>query len=157
MPREGEETIITATIKNAGFEDTVVVRFYFGDPASVGVQIGTDQIIPSLPLDSSTQISITASFTGTCGKTIFVVAASDNLISETKRLSDAELKIGQVEHSAGFRKRGYAFLSGRNSTIFSMSWSSPACPMMQRSLMHLAMEILSGCAYSTPQNDLPVR
>ncbi len=85
MPREGEETIITATIKNAGFEDTsnVVVRFYIGDPSAGGVQIGVDQIIPSLSVNSTAQVSVNSSFSGTGGKTIFVVVDPDNSISET--------------------------------------------------------------------------
>ncbi len=85
MPQENVETTITATIKNAGYEDAsnIVVRFYFGDPSSGGVQIGSDQIIPTLIINSSTQVSATASFTGTGGKTIFVVSDPDNTISET--------------------------------------------------------------------------
>jgi large repetitive protein len=85
MPRENEETTITATIGNTGYEDAsnITVRFFLGDPSSGGTQIGTDQVIPSLALGSSSQVAITQSFTGTGGKTIFVVADPDGLISET--------------------------------------------------------------------------
>ncbi len=85
MPQENETITITATVRNIGYEDAsgIIVRFYLGDPSSGGIQIGSDQIIPSLSVNSSAQVSITASFTGTGGKTIFVVADPDGLISET--------------------------------------------------------------------------
>ncbi len=85
MPQENVETTITATIKNSGYDTAanIIVRFFLGDPAAGGTQIGLDQIIPSLSVNSSAQVSITASFTGTGGKTIFVVADPDGLISET--------------------------------------------------------------------------
>jgi len=87
MPREGEETIITASIKNSGFDtaSNVLVRFYLGDPNAGGTQIGTDQTIPSLTPNSSAPVSVTASFTGTGGKAIFVVVDPNNLISETTK------------------------------------------------------------------------
>ncbi len=91
MPQEGEETTITVTIKNAGYEtaSNIAVRFYLGDPSTgsgqvpSGVQIGADQTIPSLTPNSSAPVSVTASFTGIGGKTIFVIVDPDNLISET--------------------------------------------------------------------------
>ena len=87
MPQSGATTTISAAISNTGYDNAsnVIVRFYLGDPASGGVQIGTDQIIPSLAPNSSTQVSVTASFTGTGSKTIFVVVDPDNLISETSK------------------------------------------------------------------------
>jgi subtilase family serine protease len=87
MPQEGETTTITATIQNAGFDSAsnILVRFFLGDPASGGTQIGADQIIPSLAPNSSTPVSVTASFTGTGNKSIYVVADPDNLISETSK------------------------------------------------------------------------
>ncbi len=85
MPQENESVTITATVHNTGFDSAsnVIVRFYLGDPSAGGVQIGSDQIIPSLSVNSSSSVSITQSFTGTGGKTIFVVVDPDNLISET--------------------------------------------------------------------------
>ncbi len=87
MPQSGATTTISAVISNTGYDNAsnVIVRFYLGDPASGGTQIGTDQIIPFITLGSSAQASITASFTGTGGKTIFVVVDPDNLISETSK------------------------------------------------------------------------
>jgi len=87
MPREGEETTITATVKNSGFDtaSSIIARLYLGDPSTGGVQIGTDQLIPSLTPNASTPISVTAAFTGTGNKTIFVVVDPDNLISETSK------------------------------------------------------------------------
>ena len=85
MPKENVETTITATIKNAGYDDAsdIIVRFFIGDPANGGIQVGSDQIIPSLTPNSSTPVSVTASFTGIGGKTIFVIVDPDNVISET--------------------------------------------------------------------------
>ena len=85
MPIENESITITAAVKNTGFDNAsnIIVRFYLGDPSAGGTQIGSDQIIPSLSVNSSSQVSITQSFTGTGGKTIFVVADPDNTISET--------------------------------------------------------------------------
>ncbi len=85
MPQEGEEVTISATVNNNGLEtaSNVIARFYLGDPATGGTQLGTDQFISTLTPNSSTPISITASFTGTGGKTIFVVVDPDGVISET--------------------------------------------------------------------------
>jgi large repetitive protein len=75
MPQSGATTTISAVISNTGYDNTsnVIVRFYLGDPSAGGTQIGTDQIRPFIALGSSAQATITASFTGTGGKTIFVV------------------------------------------------------------------------------------
>ncbi|MEK6697667.1 MAG: CARDB domain-containing protein [Nitrospirota bacterium] len=85
MPREGETITLTANVRNSGYDSAsdIVVRFYLGDPSAGGMQIGVDQILPSLSVNSSSQASISQSFTGTGGKTIFVVADPDNTISET--------------------------------------------------------------------------
>ncbi len=85
MPQEGETITITATIKNTGLDvaSNIVVRFYQGDPASGGVQIGADQIIPSLSINASAQASISQSFDNTGSKTIFAVVDPNGLISET--------------------------------------------------------------------------
>ena len=87
MPQTGEAVTITANVNNAGLDSAsgIVVRFYSGDPASGGVQIGTDQIISSLALGSSALASITATFTDTGNRTIFAVADPENLISETSK------------------------------------------------------------------------
>jgi hypothetical protein len=87
MPQSGATTTISAAISNTGYDNAsnVIVRFYLGDPSAEGVQVGADQIISFLSVSSSAQASITASFTGTGGKTIFVVVDPDNLISETSR------------------------------------------------------------------------
>jgi hypothetical protein len=87
MPQSGAATTISAVIRNTGYDNAsnVIVRFYLGEPAAGGTRIGTDQIIPFIALGSSAQASITASFTGTGGKTIFVVVDPDNLISETSK------------------------------------------------------------------------
>ena len=80
MPREGEDVTVTALVANNGFEDAsnVIVRFYLGDPATGGVQIGTDQIIPLIALGSSAQASITQNFTGSGAKTVYAVVDPDN-------------------------------------------------------------------------------
>ncbi len=85
MPREGEDVTITALVANNGLEDAanVVVRFYTGDPASSGVQIGTDQVIQLVARGSWSETTVTASFSGNGAKTIFAVVDPDNLIVET--------------------------------------------------------------------------
>ncbi|MDH4164481.1 MAG: hypothetical protein OEW15_17605 [Nitrospirota bacterium] len=85
MPQEGEETTVTAAVRNSGLESAsgVIVRFYQGDPSSGGVQIGSDQVIPTLAVSSTAYSAITASFTATGGKTVFAVVDPDNLVAET--------------------------------------------------------------------------
>jgi len=87
MPQTGELITITAVIKNTGLEpaSNILVRFYQGDPATGGIQIGADQIIPLLTPNSSTPVSVTALFSGTGTRNIFVVVDPDNLISETSK------------------------------------------------------------------------
>jgi len=94
MPQEGETITITANVNNTGLDNAsnIIVRFFLGDPSAGsgqvpagGIQIGIDQVIPTLIVGGSAQTSITASFTGTGGKTIFVVVDPDNLISETSK------------------------------------------------------------------------
>jgi subtilase family serine protease/prenyltransferase beta subunit len=87
MPQDGETITITATVHNTGFDSAanIIVRFFLGDPAAGGTQIGADQVISTLPVGGTAQASITASITGTGGKTIFVMADPHNLISETSK------------------------------------------------------------------------
>lgn len=87
MPQAGENVTITATVNNTGLDSAsgAVVRFFLGDPAAGGTQIGTDQILSSLAVSSTAYSSITASFSVTGGKTIFAVVDPDNLISETSK------------------------------------------------------------------------
>jgi prenyltransferase beta subunit len=84
-PQEGQAVNTTATVRNTGLEDAtnVVVRFFSGDPASGGIQTGADQIIASVPAGGSTQVSVTHTFTGTGGRTIFVQIDPNNQIAET--------------------------------------------------------------------------
>jgi subtilase family serine protease len=90
MPQTGESITITASIKNTGLEpaSNIIVRFYQGDPAAGGTQIGTDQVIQLIALGSSSTASVTTVFTGTGSKTIFVVADPDNLISEITKVDN---------------------------------------------------------------------
>jgi len=90
MPQENETVTITAKVHNTGFDSAsgIVVRFFLGDPSAGGTQLGLDQIIPTLVVGGSSQASITASFTGTGGKTIFVKVDPDNTIAETNELDN---------------------------------------------------------------------
>ena len=87
MPQSEATTTISAVVSNTGYDNAsnVIVRFYLGDPAVGGTQIGTDQVIQLIAIGSWSQASVTASFSGTGGKTIFVIADPDNLISETSK------------------------------------------------------------------------
>jgi len=89
-PQEGEVATLQATIRNAGLQDAtnVVVRFFLGDPNAGGVQIGTDQVIASIPSGTSAPVSITHSFTGTGGRTIFVQVDPANAIAETSEIDN---------------------------------------------------------------------
>lgn len=84
-PQEDDSATLQATIRNTGIRDAsnVVVRFFLGDPNAGGVQIGTDQVIASIPSGSSDSVSITHSFTGTGGRTLFVQVDPANAIAET--------------------------------------------------------------------------
>jgi subtilase family serine protease len=90
MPQTGESITITASIKNTGLEpaSSIIVRFYQGDPATGGIQIGTDQAIPSLLINASTRVSASTAFIGTGTRNIFVVADPDNLISEITKVDN---------------------------------------------------------------------
>src|SRR5574341_15974 len=85
MPQSGESVTITAAVGNSGLENAsnIVVRFYSGDPASGGVEIGPDQVIPNIAAGSSSLAAVTYDFTDTGSRTIFVVADPDNQIVET--------------------------------------------------------------------------
>ncbi|MCC7353286.1 MAG: hypothetical protein IT330_05965, partial [Anaerolineae bacterium] len=81
----GEIVSITAALRNfsnVGTGGNVRVRFYQGDPASGGTQIGSDQIIPVMnPRDRRT---VTTQWTasGTGEQRIYVVMDPDNQITE---------------------------------------------------------------------------
>ncbi len=85
MPQAGEAVTITATVNNSGLEaaNSVVVRFYQGDPASGGAQIGADKVTPFVASSSEFGVSVTANFNEAGSKTIFVVVDPDNTIPET--------------------------------------------------------------------------
>ncbi|MFZ5875050.1 MAG: CARDB domain-containing protein [Nitrospirota bacterium] len=84
-PQEDESATLQATIRNTGIRDAsnIVVRFFLGDPSAGGVQIGTDQVIASIPSGGEVPASITHSFSGTGGRTIFVQIDPANAIAET--------------------------------------------------------------------------
>jgi subtilase family serine protease len=84
-PQEDESATLQAMIRNTGLQDAtnVVVRFFLGDPNAGAVQIGTDQIIEVIPSGGSAPVSVTHTFTGTGGRTIFVQVDPANAIAET--------------------------------------------------------------------------
>ncbi|MFZ5875273.1 MAG: CARDB domain-containing protein, partial [Nitrospirota bacterium] len=84
-PQDGQAVTIDVTLHNSGLQDAanVAVRFFLGDPAAGGVQIGADQVIASIPSGGSVSASISHSFTGTGGRTIFVQIDPANAIAET--------------------------------------------------------------------------
>ncbi|MEW6683736.1 MAG: CARDB domain-containing protein [Nitrospirota bacterium] len=84
-PQDGQAVTLTIPVHNTGLQDAsnVLVRFFLGDPNAGGAQIGTDQIIGSIPSGGSAPASITHTFTGTGGRTIFVQVDPANAIAET--------------------------------------------------------------------------
>lgn len=84
-PQDGQPVTLSIPVSNTGLQDAanVVVRFFLSDPNAGGVQIGTDQIIASIPAGNSAPASITHSFIGTGGRTIFVQVDPANAIAET--------------------------------------------------------------------------
>lgn len=91
MPMEGEALTINATVHNTGLDSAanVTVRFFSGDPAAGGVQIGADQTIPTLAVGGVAQAAITTAFTGTGSRTIFVLVDPANAIAETTKSDNA--------------------------------------------------------------------
>ncbi len=87
MPQEGEQITITANVHNTGLDNAanVTVRFFSGDPAAGGVQIGSDQTISTLTAGGSAQAAITTTFTGTGSRTVFMLVDPANTISETSK------------------------------------------------------------------------
>ena len=59
-PCIGEEVAVTALVTNSGSEEArnVVVRFYDGDPAGGGAQIGEDQVIPGISPDETERAEV---------------------------------------------------------------------------------------------------
>jgi subtilase family serine protease len=85
MPQEGEPVTIFATVWNKGIEEAsdVAVQFFLGDPSAGGMQIGSDHTIASLAPGDSAQVSVTDSFAGTGGRTVFVQVDPEDVVSET--------------------------------------------------------------------------
>lgn len=107
MPQVGTEVTITATVRNTGLEtaSNVTVRFFNGDPAAGGVQVGADQIIASLAANSSAQVSLAQTFTATGSKIIFVQVDPANQVSEISKadnLASARLWVATAPDLAVF-------------------------------------------------------
>jgi parallel beta-helix repeat protein len=75
---------IAATIHNDGLivADSLVVRFYNGDPATGGTQIGADQTVSSLLGGDSAPVSVHPAFSTVGKHDIYVVADADNQVEE---------------------------------------------------------------------------
>ncbi|MFH2098853.1 MAG: CARDB domain-containing protein, partial [Pseudomonadota bacterium] len=90
MPLANEAVAITATVANIGLGavDNVKVRFYNGDPAGAGVQIGADQTIPTIAAGGSAQAALTTQFALTGTYDIYVVVDPDNAVDETSEIDN---------------------------------------------------------------------
>jgi hypothetical protein len=91
---EAGTVAISAIVQNPSPSavDSVLVRFYNGDPASGGIQIGTDQTIPTIAAGASVSAQITWQPYVSGVYPIFVVVDPNNTIAETDDSNNKALK-----------------------------------------------------------------
>ncbi|MCL5024422.1 MAG: discoidin domain-containing protein [Nitrospirae bacterium] len=86
-PKEGETIQIAAVVYNVGVSaaGNVAVKFYDGDPAANGVQIGSDQIIPTIPAGGAGQTGwVPYNTLGKAGQhKVYAVVDPSNVVEET--------------------------------------------------------------------------
>lgn len=84
QPISDEAVTLSAQIRNNGFDaaENVVVRFFQGDPANGGTQIGSDLSIASLNAGASATVQAANTWTDQGEYPIYVVADPDNAIAE---------------------------------------------------------------------------
>ncbi|MCC6442884.1 MAG: PKD domain-containing protein [Armatimonadetes bacterium] len=129
-PKPGETITITAYVSNAvNVQDTagVAVRFYDGDPATGGTQVGAD-VTGNVNAGQSVPFSVSWDTTGKEGDhEIFVRIDPDNLIPEqdkTNNEASAKMHIGNLPPKLfwagqfGFTDTGVYPKSGNPATVF---------------------------------------
>ncbi len=69
-PAQGDTVTINAEILNTGYSQAanILVRFYEGDPANGGTQIGPDQTVPSLSPNGSATVGVPYDTSGKTGR-----------------------------------------------------------------------------------------
>ena len=83
--KEGDSVTVSTQVRNVapGTARNVVVRFYLGDPAAGGTQIGSDIILPAVPAGSTAAVSTQWNSTGHAGNdNIYIVVDPDDRIAE---------------------------------------------------------------------------
>jgi subtilase family serine protease/prenyltransferase beta subunit len=133
-PMEGDLVEISAKVTSweYGRAENVVVRFYLGDPENGGVQIGTDQIIPSIyGRGHSETVSMIWDTTGHIGNNdIYVWADPDDVINEEYE-SNAYLWWGVViTNNIGSKTLKVSTSQGPDLTLTSSDIAfSPSSPV----------------------------
>jgi len=128
-PRTGEKITITANVSNAGGADVngAMVRFFDGDPAQGGMQIGAD-VTGNVQGGRSTPFTVEWDTTGREGDhEIFVLVDPDNKIAETdetNNFASVRMHVGNLPPSLswtgefGFTGGGVYPPSGNPTTLF---------------------------------------
>jgi len=122
-PAVGEEVTICATIHNIGDleSNSTVVRFFDGDPAGNGTQIGTDQALCSLMPDGEEIVSV--NWTATPGKhDIYGKADPENAVEEVNETNNVAFNTIGVLPDLSLESEDISFsnpypLSGETITI----------------------------------------
>ncbi|MFZ5863148.1 MAG: CARDB domain-containing protein [Nitrospirota bacterium] len=105
FPRAGDVVAITASVSNLGDQpaSNVRARFFDGDPASGGAQIGTDQVIATIPGlgQGQVQAAYTASDLGT--RAIWVqVDPLNEIVEQSEANNNASKTLGVQDASLYF-------------------------------------------------------
>jgi subtilase family serine protease/squalene cyclase len=103
-PKGGDSVEISAVVRNSGLgrAENVIVRFHLGDPASGGIQIGSDIIIPEILSNGTANVSRIWDSTGHEGNNdIYVTVDPDDSITEAYEANNKAYKTIRVAASQG--------------------------------------------------------
>jgi len=96
----GSGAYLTAAVSNMGKTDAnnVVVRFYNGDPATGGIQIGSDQVIPIVPAKGTGSAQVLLTDPALNGEhLIYVVIDPENTVVEFSESNNQASKLMDIE------------------------------------------------------------
>jgi subtilase family serine protease/Tol biopolymer transport system component len=104
FPRQGEPVTITAQVTNVGEQaaSNVRVRFFNGDPAAGGVQVGADQLLALMPGggQATAQVALDAMASGTAR--IHVQVDPDSEVAESDEANNSASRSLGVQDASFF-------------------------------------------------------
>ncbi len=129
FPRQGEPVVATAIITNTGEQAAPArVRFFDGDPARGGVALGVDQVIPSLPGQSTAAVQVAFDGGTAAVRAIYVQVDPLNEVAEQDEANNIAFRTLGIQDGSLFASNLYFSPNGderQDTTVLFFRFEQP--------------------------------